>query len=232
MIQVKICGVTTPADAAFSAAWGADAVGLNFYPKSPRFVDADRAASIVQQLPSFVSAVGVFVTEPTQGIRAVADALRLAAIQTYNVPYPEIDSSTVLQIAAYRVESPDTLAAITADVQARKELGRPLAAVLVDAFVPGEMGGTGHRAPWDLLAGFDPGVPVILAGGLTPDNVAEAIRTVRPAGVDVASGVESAPGIKDPGKVRAFIQAAREASAGLPDPPSVFRLRAGPRYLE
>ena len=232
MIRVKICGVMTPADAAFAAACGADAVGLNFYPKSPRFIDTDRAASIVQQLPSFVSAVGVFVSEPTQGIRAIADALRLAVIQTYNVPYPEIDSSTVLQIAAYRVESPDTLAAIAADVQARKELGRPLAAVLVDAFVPGEVGGTGHRAPWDLLAGFDPGVAVILAGGLTPDNVAEAIRTVRPAGVDVASGVESAPGVKDPGKVRAFIQAAREAAAGLPEPPSVFRLRAGPRHLE
>jgi phosphoribosylanthranilate isomerase len=222
MAWIKICGVTTPGDAALAAACGADAVGLNFYPKSPRYLDADRAAAIVRQLPPPVSAVGVFVIEPPQGIRAVTDTLRLSAIQTYNVPHPEIDFSTILHIAAFRVEGPDTLSAITEYVRARQGSGRAPAAVLVDAFVPGEMGGTGRRAPWDLLAGFDPGVPVILAGGLTPDNVADAIRTVRPAGVDVASGVESAPGVKDPGKVRAFIQAARDAAAGLPDPPPYF----------
>jgi phosphoribosylanthranilate isomerase len=95
----------------------------------------------------------------------------------------------------------------------RREVDRVQpAAVLLDSFVPGEMGGTGHRAPWHLLAGFDPGVPVILAGGLTPENVAEAIRVVRPWGVDVASGVESAPGVKDPGKVAAFVAAVRAAS--------------------
>jgi phosphoribosylanthranilate isomerase len=86
------------------------------------------------------------------------------------------------------------------------------AAVLIDSFVPGEMGGTGHRAPWHLLAGFAPGVPVILAGGLTPDNAADAIRLVRPWGVDVASGVDSSPGKKDPGRVRAFVQAARSVT--------------------
>jgi phosphoribosylanthranilate isomerase len=87
------------------------------------------------------------------------------------------------------------------------------AGILVDAFVEGQMGGTGHRPPWDLLAGFDPGAPLVLAGGLTPENVAGAIRLVRPWGVDVASGVESAPGRKDPGKVRAFVAAARAAAA-------------------
>jgi phosphoribosylanthranilate isomerase len=87
--------------------------------------------------------------------------------------------------------------------------------VLVDAHVEGQMGGTGRRAPWELLAGFDPGVPLILAGGLTPENVADAIRTVRPAGVDVASGVESEPGVKDADKVRRFIDNARDAAAGL-----------------
>ncbi len=91
------------------------------------------------------------------------------------------------------------------------------------------MGGTGHTAPWDLIAGFDPGVPVVLAGGLTPDNVAEAIRVVRPWGVDVASGVESSPGRKDPGKVRAFIQAARAAAAGLPGRPGFSVEGRGPR---
>lgn len=232
MIRVKICGVTTSIDAAFAAECGADAVGLNFYPKSPRFLDADRASAVVRQLPPSVSAVGVFVTEPPQGVRAVADALRLSAIQTYDMRHREIDFSTVLHIAAFRVEGAGTLSSITEYVQARQNSSQPLAAVLVDAFDPGEMGGTGRRAPWDLLAGYDPGVPVVLAGGLTPDNVAEAIHTVRPAGVDVASGVESAPGVKDPGKVRAFIQAAREAAAGLMDTRPVFRLRAGPRHLE
>lgn len=232
MIRVKICGVTTPADAVFAAECGADAVGLNFYPRSPRFIDADRATSIVGQLSSFVSAVGVFVGEPADEVRAVANSLRLHAVQTYDVRPSGFDFAPVLHISAFRVEGRVSLDAIAADVRTRKGLARPPAAVLVDAFVPGEMGGTGRTAPWHLLAGFDPGAPVILAGGLTPDNVADAIRTVRPAGVDVASGVESAPGVKDPGKVRAFIQAAREAAAGLPGPPPVIRLRAGPEDLE
>ncbi|MGL6094989.1 MAG: phosphoribosylanthranilate isomerase, partial [Fimbriiglobus sp.] len=96
---------------------------------------------------------------------------------------------------------------------AARDRGNPPAAVLLDSFVAGEMGGTGHVAPWHLLAGFDPGVPVILAGGLTPDNVAAAVRLVRPWGVDVASGVETAPGRKDAGKVRAFVAAVTAAAA-------------------
>ncbi|HET6575822.1 MAG TPA: phosphoribosylanthranilate isomerase [Fimbriiglobus sp.] len=214
-VWIKICGIKTSAEARHAAECGADAVGLNFYPMSPRFLDTDRAVSIIRQLPLSVSAVGVFVGEPPNDVRAVADSLRLHAVQTYDAQCLEFDFAPVLHIPAFRVERPDTLASIAESVRDRARRGCPPAAVLVDAFVPGEFGGTGHRAPWDLLTGFDPGVPVILAGGLTPDNVADAIRAVRPAGVDVASGVESAPGVKDPGKVRAFIQAAREAVAGI-----------------
>src|SRR5437762_2510323 len=99
-------------------------------------------------------------------------------------------------------------------VEAARQLGRPPAAVLIDSHVEGQMGGTGHAAPWELLRGFDPGVPLVLAGGLTPENVAEAVALVRPWGVDVASGVESAPGRKDPDKVARFVQAARAAAGG------------------
>jgi phosphoribosylanthranilate isomerase len=102
-------------------------------------------------------------------------------------------------------------------IDAAREAGRLPSAVLIDSHVAGQMGGTGHTAPWELLAGFDPGVPVILAGGLTPENVAEAIAVVRPWGVDVASGVESAPGRKSPEKVARFIQKARRASDSRPE---------------
>ena len=104
-----------------------------------------------------------------------------------------------------------SLELITRYVREARAAGVAPAAVLVDAHVEGKLGGTGHVAPWHLLEGFDPGVPVVLAGGLTPDNVADAIRAVRPWGVDVASGVESAPGRKDPGRVRAFMQAVHAA---------------------
>src|SRR5204862_8064607 len=96
-------------------------------------------------------------------------------------------------------------------VEAAKQLGRTPAAVLIDSHVEGQMGGTGRAAPWELLCGFDPGVPLVLAGGLTPENVAEAVALVRPWGVDVASGVESAPGVKDPKRVADFVQNVRAA---------------------
>ena len=113
-------------------------------------------------------------------------------------------------VVAYRVRGPIDLEAIRADVEPRHQF----AAVLIDAHVPGQFGGTGQTAPWHLLAGFDPGVPVILAGGLTPENVAEAVRIVRPYGVDVASGVESSPGRKDAEKMRRFVDAVRVVEAG------------------
>jgi phosphoribosylanthranilate isomerase len=127
-------------------------------------------------------------------------------VQTYSDQPPSFDLAPSAHVTAFRVKD-------AADLDHIKQFvaGCRPAAVLVDSFVADSMGGTGHRAPWELLVGFDPGVPLILAGGLTPDNVADAVRLVRPWGVDVASGVESAPGVKDHAKLRAFVHAARGA---------------------
>lgn len=215
-VRIKICGVTTPEDARFAAETGADAVGLNFYPKSPRFVTPQQAAAVVRALPAFTAPVGVFVRMPLRQVCAVAFQLGLRGVQTYDdQPTPE-DTFPFAHIPACRVSTAEHIAAIGGWVQAEQAAGRGPAAVLVDAFVPGQMGGTGHKAPWELLAGVDLGAPLILAGGLTPENVAEAITLVRPWGVDVASGVESVPGRKDPEKVARFVKAVCEAADSHP----------------
>lgn len=207
MTRVKICGVTTPADARMAAEAGADAVGLNFYPQSPRFVNNRLAAEIVKALPPFTAPIGVFVNVPLRQACAVAFQLGLRGIQTVDDRPQSDDAFPFAHIPVFRVKAKDDLPAIREFVANCKP-----AAVLIDSHVPGQMGGTGVTAPWHILAGFDPGVPLILAGGLTPDNVAEAIRIVKPWGVDVASGVESSPGVKDAGKVRDFLSAVRSAS--------------------
>jgi phosphoribosylanthranilate isomerase len=211
MTRIKICGVTTAEDARFVAEAGADAVGLNFYPRSPRFVDPARAAAVVRALPPFTAAVGVFVGMPLRQVCAVAFQLGLRAVQTYDEGPPEEDPFPFAHVPAFRVRDAAGLDPVCRFVELSARRGRRPAAVLIDSFVDGAMGGTGRPAPWGLLAGFDPGVPLILAGGLTPQNVGEAIATVRPWGVDVASGVESAPGVKDHEKVRAFVRAVRDA---------------------
>jgi phosphoribosylanthranilate isomerase len=205
-VRIKICGVTTAADAAAVDELGVEAVGLNYYPKSPRCVTPTQARELVRHLGPFVAPVGVFVTADWQWVSATAAEVGLRAVQTYSDQPPGVDLAPPAHIPAFRVKDVADLDHIRRFVAAC----RP-SAVLVDSFVAGEMGGTGHRAPWELLVGFDPGVPLILAGGLTPDNVAGAVRLVRPWGVDVASGVESAPGVKDLGKLRAFVSAARGA---------------------
>lgn len=204
MTRIKICGITTAADAELLAELGVEAVGLNFYPKSPRYVSPSEAGELVRHLGPFLAPVGVFVSDDWQHIRAVATEAGLRAVQTYSDPPPPAPLSPFAHIPAFRVKEPADLDHIRQFVAACNP-----AAVLVDSFVAGEMGGTGHRAPWELLVGFDTGVPLILAGGLTPDNVADAIRLVKPWGVDVASGVESSPGVKDAAKVRAFVAAVR-----------------------
>lgn len=211
MVRIKICGVTTPEDARFAVEAGADAVGLNFYPKSPRFVAPQRAAELVRALPPFAPAVGVFVGMPLRQACAVAYQLGLRGVQTYEDEPPAEDTFPFAHVPAFRVKDAAALDRIRRFVEVATHLGRRPAAVLIDSHVEGQMGGTGHAAPWELLRGFDPGVPVILAGGLTPENVAEAISLVRPWGVDVASGVESEPGRKDPEKVARFLSKARGA---------------------
>jgi len=190
---------------------GADAVGLNFHAPSPRYLDPHVAAPLIRALPPFLTAVGVFVEQPVRQMCALAYQLGLGSVQWVGREPPLEDTYPFGLIAAFRVQQAVDLDAIRAYVERMRTAGRAPAAVLIDAHVAGQYGGTGQTAPWDLLTGFDPGVPLILAGGLTPENVAEAIRIVRPYGVDVASGVESRPGRKHPEKVRRFVEAVRQA---------------------
>jgi phosphoribosylanthranilate isomerase len=217
-IRIKICGVTSPEDARFAAEAGADAVGLNFYSKSPRFLTPQGAAAIVRSLPPFTAPVGVFVGMPMRQICAISFQLGLRAVQTYNEDTQDEDPFPFAQIAAFRVKEASELDEIRRFVEKATSQGRKPGAILIDSRVEGQMGGSGQVAPWSLLTGFDPGVPLILAGGLTPENVADAIAIVNPWGVDVASGVESLPGRKEPLKVTQFIQAVRSAE-GIMTPP-------------
>jgi phosphoribosylanthranilate isomerase len=165
----------------------------------------------VRELPPLGAAVGVFVDTVDATVFAAARRFGLHAVQTYSNEPPDLPFFPIAHVAAFRVKSPTELDAIRRFVHDARLANRTPSAVLVDSFVEGEMGGTGHTAPWELIADSLFGVPLILAGGLTPDNVAEAIRVVKPWGVDVASGVESSPGRKDSGRVRAFVQAVRAA---------------------
>lgn len=202
MTRVKICGVTRVADALHAAHAGADAIGLNFYPRSPRCVSRETAAAIAAALPEGVCRVGVFVDAGREEIAAVAATVGLDAIQFHgDEPRALCAGWDRPTIKAVRVDGPQALAA-AADY--------PVDYLLADAHVVGLPGGTGRRVPVAWLVGV-PSQRLILAGGLTPETVAEAVRAVRPAAVDVASGVESAPGIKDPEKVERFIANARTA---------------------
>lgn len=202
-VIVKFCGVTTPGDAVAAVEAGADLIGLNFSAHSIRRITVEQAKPIDAELKSFNGLTGLFVEHSWDEIAAVNRELKLAYAQFYSIPWPRERFTPAGLIPAFRVRTAE-------DVQKIHELlatsFKPQM-IVIDSFVPGAMGGTGHKAPWDLLAGQSFGVPLILAGGLTPENVAEAIRTVRPWGVDVASGVESSPGRKDASKMRAFVDA-------------------------
>ncbi len=211
-IRIKICGVTTPEDAVAIVDAGADFIGLNFSAQSARCIARTTARTIVEAVPGFGNRfAGVFVEQTWDELAAINAELNLSFFQAYTAPWPAERPHAPFHIAAFRVRSADNIAEIRTHLAAP---GSP-DLLLIDSFVPGAMGGTGHKAPWELLAGQDFGVPLILAGGLTPDNVADAIRIVKPWGVDVASGVETSPGRKDAGKVRAFIRAVRDAERAL-----------------
>jgi phosphoribosylanthranilate isomerase len=213
-VRIKICGMTTPDDVRLCGDAGADAVGVNFFPGSPRFVDPRQAAPLLRAVPPWVDAVGVFVEQRLRQVYALAYQLGVRSVQWHGTQFDTEDSFPFRLVLAVRVRDRQSLDQVTAALGRCRSAGWSPAALLVDAYVEGQHGGTGRVAPWQLLADFRPGVPVILAGGLTPENVAEAIRAVRPYGVDVASGVESAPGRKDPEKVRRFIENVRSAGPG------------------
>jgi phosphoribosylanthranilate isomerase len=201
---VKICGITRVEDGLAAARAGAHAIGLVFHPASPRLVGIERAREIVSSLPPFVTAVGLFVDAPAEEVRRVLAAVPLQMLQFHGAERPEYCSKFPLPwIKAVRVRAGVDLLQYAARYRGAKGL-------LLDAFVDGEPGGTGSRFDWALIPSDLP-LPVVLAGGLTVDNVAEAIRRVRPWAVDVSSGVEREKGIKDAATIAAFVRGARHA---------------------
>jgi phosphoribosylanthranilate isomerase len=201
--RVKICGITSAEDAAFAVEAGADALGFVFVPGTPRYVHPDRAASIIAALPPLVAAVGVFVDQPLDEVLAVATISRLEAVQLHGEESAAYCRRLPVRIIkALRVRGAESLAALE---------GYPAQAFLLDTFVEGQPGGTGVPFPWALAREAKRHGRIILSGGLRPETVAEAVRTVRPFGVDVSSGVERRPGLKDLEKVREFIVAVRRA---------------------
>ncbi len=206
MTRVKICGITSTDDALASVEAGADALGFVFVPGTPRLVQPEAAERIVAQLPPFVTAVGVFVDQPLDEVLCIAARCNLQAVQLHGHE-PEAFSRRIplKVIKALRVRDADSLRILPT---------YPAHAFLLDAFVEGQLGGTGTAISWELAAQAKGRAPIILSGGLRPDSVGPAVRRVRPYGVDVSSGVETCPGRKDHQKVREFIAAVRQADLG------------------
>lgn len=204
MIRVKICGITNSADALAAIDAGANLLGFNFYAKSPRRITEDDAARIRPQLPKKVEAVGIFVNAPTDGVAALCKLLKLDAAQLHGDETPETVAELARSIPVYkafRVEPDFPLGTLDEYPEAF--------AFLFDAAHTGQYGGTGRTTDWDVARRAAVGHRIILAGGLKVENVAAAVRIVRPYAVDVASGVESKPGKKDHGRMREFIQEVR-----------------------
>ena len=194
---VKICGITRVEDAEAAVALGANALGFVFWPKSPRYVDPYRARAIVASLPPFVSTVGLFVNQPAAHIANVASLARLGVVQLHGDETPE--DAAALGRPVVRALSLHT---------AGHDLSRWPARVtiLLDAHDPERRGGTGRTIDWDAAAEVAHRRRILLAGGLSPDNVAAAVDRVRPFGIDVSSGVERAPGVKDVERLRALFE--------------------------
>jgi phosphoribosylanthranilate isomerase len=200
--RVKICGITTWEDARLSIDLGASALGFNFYPSSPRSVSPADAWSIIRRLPPFVEAVGVFVNWPAMVVDAMARSLRLGSVQLHGAESPGEVAELVRKrrvIKAVQVKRDFRVASLAAY--------RSADAILLDGFAPGLHGGTGRTLDWKIARSASRYGRIILAGGLNPQNIAEAIRVARPFAVDVASAVEARPGRKDPAKLRALFAA-------------------------
>lgn len=212
MFLVKICGITSIEDARAVVEAGADAIGLNFYAKSARYLQPQIEEAVAAALPDEIVKVGLFVNSPADEIRERFDRLGLDLIQLHGDEPPEfvaeLQGRPVMR--AFRVGD-EGLDPVYKYIERTEQLGCPLQAVLVDSYRKGNYGGTGQTADWATVATYKATPPLVLAGGLTPQNVAEAIATVRPTAVDTASGVESSPGKKDPAAVKAFVRAARAA---------------------
>ena len=211
-VPVKICGITRPEDADLAARLGAAWVGFIFWPRSPRFVEPATAAAILAGLPPHVGGVGVFVDQPVDEVNAVADEVGLSAVQLHGQ-----ESASVCRQCRRRVIKAVRLSAGGAAGDDPDAVWSA-ATILVDAFDPVRMGGTGRRVDWTRAAQLAGRRPLMLSGGLRAENVADAVRQVAPYGLDVSSGVESRPGVKDAERLRAFFAAlaAAEPAAGAP----------------
>ena len=207
LVRVKICGITRLTDAELAADLGAAMVGFVFWPGSPRFIDPYRALRIVPALPPWVSPVGVFVDQPIDYVRGVANLVKLGAVQLHgHAPAGSYRQLPYRVIQAVRMAGDRPLDAVG-------QLPRHVT-VLLDAYDPVRVGGTGRTVDWQAAAAIAEDRRIILSGGLRAENVTEAIETVCPFGVDVASGVEERPGVKDPARLKSFFQAVRQATKG------------------
>ena len=199
---IKVCGITRLDDAVHATSHGATALGFVFWPRSPRYVDPGVAADIIARLPPHVTTVGVFVNESIDGIREAVQRTGIGTVQLHGDESPDYVEALGCPV----------LRAMSVDEAERACAAWPTATTfLVDTVDPVQRGGTGVAVDWTRAAALARDWPVVLAGGLTPGNVREAIAAVRPVGVDVSSGVEASPGVKDFDKVTRFLEQARDA---------------------
>jgi phosphoribosylanthranilate isomerase len=203
-VKVKICGITSAADAEAAIEAGADALGLMFYPGSPRYIPLETAQEIARSLPPYIMKVGVFADPDASDVVAAIQHCQLNVLQFHGSEMPEFCLQFgLMTMKAFRVQNADSLLPMSS---------YQTDAFLLDSYVKGKPGGTGEAFNWDLAVEAKKfGKPVFLAGGLTPQNVAQAIRKVQPFGVDVSSGVEQSPGKKDASKMQQFVAAVRAA---------------------
>jgi phosphoribosylanthranilate isomerase len=210
MVRVKICGITNVEDALLACELGADAIGLNFYDKSPRCISPFAATKIIGKLPPFSASVGIFVNWQAAPVTSLVKALGLSAAQLHGDEPPKLVGEIAKKVSVIKAlhvgkgSAPPPFAKY-----------RVATAFLLDAPHSGQYGGTGHATDWSLAQTAAKSHRILLAGGLTPENVAEAILTVRPYAVDVTSGVESKLGKKDPARLRAFFEAVTRANQQL-----------------
>lgn len=208
MTRIKICGLTRRDDALRAADLGADALGFVFAPRSRRRADPDVVARLVEELPPFVTVVGVFLDQPAHEVRSVATACRLDVVQLHG-------SETAAYVEALGLKVLKAIALASRDDLALLAAYPGLQSFLLDAALGGERGGTGHTFDWSWAVEAKSYGAIVLAGGLHPANVADAVRGVRPWGVDVCSGTEAAPGVKDPEKLLQFVRQVRAADERL-----------------
>ncbi len=205
MIKIKICGITNRDDALAALNYGADALGFVFYPKSPRSITPEEAKNLISTLPPFITSVGVFVNMEKNELERTASYTGLDVVQLHGSEPPEYCNLSKKVIKAIRVKD-------LADLEPLKHYASA-SAFLLDTYSPTEIGGTGQVFNWEIAVEARKFGKIILAGGLTPDNIEEAVSLVQPYGIDVSSGIESSiKGKKDHNKIRQFIERARRAS--------------------